>query len=248
MALPLVILEKLRHAERHLKSLDAELIRYYNTEPAVRVIQGDSKSGIIQFVESAEVPSEIPLVLGDFLQTLRAVLDYLVWQLILANKEIPDKYNMFLITASEKTFRDWSPKRLRGVSSDAIDLISTFQPYTFGQGKEGESMLFALDELVNIDKHRYVTVTDLAIAPIAPLEVIDPAGNIIGLDPARVGDNESNIEAISHAVKRERNVQVAAYVRFKEGTLRGFEPFSCASQMYQMVRGDVLPHFEKFFA
>jgi hypothetical protein len=247
MPIPSVITEKLSHAERHLQALDAELMRYYKTEPAIRVIQGDAQNGIIQFVESAVVPPEIPLVWGDFLQTLRAVLDYLVWQLILANKKIPDKYNMFPVARTPKQFNDWKGKRLRGVTPDAIEMISTFQPYTFGEGNESESMLFALDEFVNIDKHRYVTQIDLAIAPINPLEVRDSAGNVIGLDPARVGDNESNIAFISQSVKRESNVQVAAYVRFQEGALRGFEPFSCAHMMYVMVKDDILPNFERFF-
>lgn len=98
---------------------------------------------------------EISAIAGDSFSNVRAVLDYLVWQLVLSNPpHQPGPSNKFPITDSPKGFADQlARKRLRGVPEDAIRLIKALQPY-----QDHGSPLGILNRLVNIDKHQTLNV------------------------------------------------------------------------------------------
>ena len=75
--------QKIVRAAEHLKSLEAEAMRYFSANPGEVVTEEEPHSHriVLKFRERIPVPVAVPLIIGDVLQNLRSSLDYLVWQL-----------------------------------------------------------------------------------------------------------------------------------------------------------------------
>lgn len=92
---------KVARANEHLDALKVEIARYYNTHPAEFVadptVHADSNGDQYVFgrFRADPPPAHIAVVIGDVLQNSRSALDYLVWELVLANKEQPGKKEFF---------------------------------------------------------------------------------------------------------------------------------------------------------
>jgi hypothetical protein len=161
--LPQSVQCKLFRAKEHLDELNAETKRYFQSRPArvVRQQEGSPDEFIGKIVADAPVPKRISLIIGDFLQNLRSSLDYLVWELVLAAKNAPDDKNMFPICTTPEAFRGQvSRHRLDGVSPDAVAEIDALQPYHDGADAKW-NVLFVVDDLCNINKHRHIVTTSL---------------------------------------------------------------------------------------
>jgi hypothetical protein len=167
MALPNSVIWKAFRSETHLREFQAELHQYFVTNPGkvVRDPGGNPDEFVGTFQAGAPIPGRLPIIIGDCLQNLRSALDYLVWELVLASGNEPGRHNMFPICATEEAFsQSVSRHRLKGVVSDAIAEIKGMQPYHYGCAYE-KAMLWVLDDLCNINKHRRVLTTELCGGP-----------------------------------------------------------------------------------
>lgn len=127
---------KLKEAWLHLQSLDREVEAFRDRN-------------------DPEPPLHLGVIVGDFLHNERCVLDHLVWQLVLLNGRKPNDRSQFPITNTPEGFAAAAESSLRGVASDHLALIETFQPYHL-DGNPAEHVLAVLRDLSNIDKHRFV--------------------------------------------------------------------------------------------
>ncbi len=121
------------------------------------------------------LPWRWSLIVGDFLQNLRAALDHLIWQLVQVNGEVPDRGNAFPIFDKALSGRSqvfWD-RSVRGLSAAALQIIESCQPHL---GGDRPHTLRALRELSNEDKHRILIPAYSAIA-----EVDQPVFDIVGL-------------------------------------------------------------------
>jgi hypothetical protein len=100
-------------------------------------------------------PLHLGVIVGDFLHNLRCVLDHLVWQLVLLNRQEPGEHNQFPIFDTPDAYKKKAGRYLRGVAADHRALIETFQPYHLGADASSH-YLAVLHDLSNIDKHRFV--------------------------------------------------------------------------------------------
>jgi hypothetical protein len=80
-------------------------------------------------LEMGVAPSEILLLLGDFAYCLRSSLDHLAWQLALLSGDEPPSRTQFPSIGApdregQKTFRRFT----KGIPTEALDIIRTFQP------------------------------------------------------------------------------------------------------------------------
>ena len=198
-------------------------------------------------LEGREVPIIIPLICGDALQNIRSVLDYLVWELVIANNEHPDEVNAFPVCKGLASFKKAKKQRLRGVHSDAITIIESLQPYHFGQGNEIQSVIFVLDKLANIHKHRTILMAQERHAPVEMIRVVDPAGNV-GFDSLLGMDEKAIARYIKVAFEMKVNPQMAIFVQFGEYPAKGMEVISVVSDLYDGVALDIIPRFNRFFA
>jgi hypothetical protein len=156
---------KVERAKKHLIELEREISAFLATEP-YRI---DTKphpnqpNGAKYYVAStpSKQPISIPLIVGDVLFNLRAALDHLAYQLAVNNGTTDKKIlreTSFPILDSAKLYGKISRDKMKGMSQVAKDAIDAVKPY-----KEGNTILWQLHSLNNIDKHRTVVTVGLAL-------------------------------------------------------------------------------------
>jgi hypothetical protein len=230
---------KLYRAKQHFMEFEREAAAYMNVQPSGpgrMIFAPDSTPEAPKFVYAPEnsVPARFGLIAGDYLQNLRSVFDYLVWQLILANGKTPHETNTsFPVTKSPKAFNEAIGRRLDGVPEEAIRLIETLQPYPERDPGNRPQMMYILDELNNANKHRQVLSTRLAFA-------LNP--------PAVVPFPHIEVEVVrhrgGHAIPGE---SLVAYLAFEASFIKGLEVTPTLSALMDWVGFDVLPLFRGFF-
>jgi hypothetical protein len=147
------ILPKADRAKKHIEELKTALFAFHNgaKRPCALSAQDYTASGktLYEVTFVADIPVEIPLLIGDALQNLRTSLDYLAWEWVLATAGTPTKRTSFPITESAQKYLSDSPGKVAGMRQEVIDKIATYKPY-----KGGNEALWRLHALNNGDKHR----------------------------------------------------------------------------------------------
>lgn len=178
-------LQKLGRAAAHFRSLHDETRSYVRDgTPFEYGAEIDRQSGRfrVRITGGAPPPEDASLIVGDFIQNLRASLDHLIWAAVEANGQSPTSGNTFPIftEAPEHGRRgkeQWN-RQLRGLATAAFPMIEHVQPYKRGDKAE-QAPLAWLRRLSNEDKHRVVLQTLTAIpapdeaAPDLQFEVED---------------------------------------------------------------------------
>lgn len=133
-------ISELYRAKHHYLELEEELLSYYRAEKTVQMspAEGGFKVGNV-----GAVPARFGLIAGDMLQCMRSSLDYLIWELVLANGEQPDSQNAFPIslTVSSHNNEVTKRKRLKGVHPTACALTDTLQPLQL-PGQNAQTLLY----------------------------------------------------------------------------------------------------------
>jgi hypothetical protein len=256
MPLPDPVLWKVFRSKTHAMELQTEIQRYFNTNPAkiVRDEGGNSDEFIGTIKPGGAIPGRLPIIIGDCLQNLRSALDYMVWELVLAAKNKPGRHNMFPICSTLKAFEDQLNKknRLKGINPDAIAEIQSLQPYHSGQDFD-KAMLWVLDDLCNINKHRRVLLTNLQGGP-SDLELRHIDGEVFGRvntasikKGAKIGPHPIINGSKGRGIKLDVNPNIAVYMAFDEGVTQNLDIGLVLVKMLRYIEFVVLPRFEPFF-
>lgn len=248
---------KLFRTQEHFRELQTETDRYYKSHPAKLVRQANTPSDVfIGCVEaSAPVPKRIPLILGDFFQNLRSCLDYLVWELVIANKQVPDHKNMFPICTSQDAFRDQlSRGRLHDIPPAAITEIEALQPHHCGQDAKA-TVLYLIDDFTNINKHRRVLLTNFGGGTTPPdfltyeidgQKLASVSFDSISKHDAKIGPFPIVDGALGPGPKVDVPLNLISYISMGEGTAQGVEIGVTAKICFGYVI-ETLSQFERFF-
>jgi hypothetical protein len=165
VTVPEGVAAKLRRAQTHFEGLRVEVDAFLNAEPPpYRIVTADDphSGDRIYRMEIVQAPPAIDwaVVVGDVIHNLRSGLDHLAHVLCRANvptKE-PPSGTEFPIFVDEERFnsanRGGGLYKIRGMTEDAQEAIRQFQPYLHGDAAKSQS-LWLLQEMSNIDKHRY---------------------------------------------------------------------------------------------
>ena len=244
---------KIFRAAQHIESLKSELAGYFQSNPGRMMRQPHTceNEAIFRFVANAPIPARFGLIVGDVLQNLRSSLDYLVWELVLAANNQPSEKNMFPICSTVESFDQQTKRhRLDGVSADAIAEIKGLQPYHLGQDFS-KSILWSVDELTNINKHRRILLTGLMATTVPKENFVIQDGQVWVHHPAGpVQVFDSNTQFGPFPIidgKVHMDTQIAAAMAFDEGPAKGMEVSFCAGYWAYYVLKMLLPRFEKFF-
>jgi len=89
------VMQKLYRAKHHYLELEQELRAYYTAKGTVQLRPAE---GGFTIGNVGSVPARFGLIAGDILQCMRSSLDYLVWELVLANGQQPNGQNAFPIS------------------------------------------------------------------------------------------------------------------------------------------------------
>lgn len=238
--LPTQIQWKLRRAKQHFQEFERAAAAYMNVGPSgpgqlMPAPESTSDKQTFIYATADPLPAYFGLIAGDYLQNLRSVLDYLVWQLILANGKIPHETNTaFPVCKSKKSFDAARVRRLMGVPDEAIDIIEALQPYPERDpGAARPQTIHILDELTNQNKHRQVLFA--TVATIIKPDVPVPFPHI-EVEVLRHKDG--------HSIPGER---ILAYLAFQSVIVKGLEVTATLSALMNWMGFEILPQFERFF-
>jgi hypothetical protein len=244
---------KVFRAAEHIKGFGTELERYFKSNPGHMVREPNTPDDqvIFTFQPKGPIPARFGLIIGDCLQNLRSSLDYLVWELVLATNNQPGKHNMFPICDSAEAFKDAlnKRKRLLGVNPEAIAEIEALQPYHLGEDF-GKAILWVLDELTNINKHRRVLVTELRTGKNTnpPIEKDGELWLQTGPGPTPVFDSNAKFGPFPIMDgKVKMDAQLVAVITFGEGGAKGMEVTLCLNEWSIYILQKILPRFKRFF-
>ena len=149
---------KVEQAHSQLRSLETDIGKYCDQQHRMIVHRRESDRQIWVFRgETPRVPVEFSVRIGEIVHNLRSALDHLVWQLVIANGETPDRGNEYPIFREEHRYEIDCRRKLRGVGPHPKSMIRSYQPYQ-GHGGIG-SQLWLLHIMSNHDKHRHLNMT-----------------------------------------------------------------------------------------
>jgi hypothetical protein len=224
---------KLDRAYEHLDCLGNEVATYLKSNPTRFVadpnsaFERDGTTWVSGSFESADALSpRFALILGDTLNNLRSCLDYLVWELVLAEGKDPSNKNAFPICDTVESFGgELQRGRLNGVHSAVVSHIESSQPYHAGK-KSHETILWLLHEFTNVNKHRRVLIAKLnTVTPPDDFEVEQLADGttVAKVNPPvfKTSAKAGPFRVIENEVEMDGNLM--AYVVLDEAPVKGFE-------------------------
>lgn len=124
------------------------------------------------------LPPRLTWLVGEVLYHLRASLDNLAWQLVLANGGTPGKHTEFPAFKDKTPFEDGSGRMMRGMSTTAKAAIKGLQPFEAWPEHPDHATLWKVHDLNNIDKHRLPYLTCLWLAWIKGKGVVGANGRV----------------------------------------------------------------------
>jgi hypothetical protein len=255
---------KIERANRHISDLESEIQSYFGRNPYRVIREIDPKTGgyIFRLHIDEDIPSCISGIIGDIVHNLRAALDQLVSQLVIANSQQPSRRAGFPIAASIQKFEPDAQGKLKGIGVRANRLIRRLKPY-----KGGNDFFWLIHELDRMDKHTSIIPVGAAQAKTLvtpppfpwdaaaqpPTIVINPAsrqyplkdGTILQGAPARPGVAAT----VSAAGKTQSDIdfktQFAFEIAFGEGQIIDGEPVLPALQQLADLVERVVGIFER---
>jgi hypothetical protein len=172
---------KLKQAKVHLDALNARLDDADRGGLYGLVCEPDAQPGqYLVKVKKRTSDEDWSLILGDFVHNLRTALDHLVWQLVKANGETPDRGNEFGIFLDPAPFDGTAGDQdFKGIHPEARRAIRTVQPFSPSNKWETGRFhpLLLLRDLEIVDKHRLIHTITLAPEGVTLTfrEPLDPA-------------------------------------------------------------------------
>jgi hypothetical protein len=142
---------KIERAKKHISEFDRERLAFLDMNPYVVIPKFDLESNATQSIMGPLpiLPDSLATIAGDAVQNLRTALDYLAAELVKVNGGDPKRVYFPIAESAEKYKSELSGK-IKGISTQAIEVFNRIEPYGGGQGES----LWILHSLNNADKHR----------------------------------------------------------------------------------------------
>lgn len=153
---------KLGRARQHAEEFDNSMQHLVNSRPyELTVDVTDDGWCHIRWHANSPTPDlqPISLIFSDMLYNLRAALDYLSWQLVLANCHVPDRNTSFPCVLNQENWPNAVARPLRGIAAHWVAEIAKLQPFDASHTLDPEfHSLALLDQANNVAKHRVLPV------------------------------------------------------------------------------------------
>jgi hypothetical protein len=150
---------KVQRAKKHIYELEAEIGAFFKRYPYRVFTEDEADTG--DKVWRVEVPRQPPArwaaIVGDAVHNLRASLDLLVNQLVVANGRNPTDRTALPIGSTAENYETNAARITKGVSDTAKDMLAALKPY-----KGGNDALWRLHRLDITDKHRLLLAVGAA--------------------------------------------------------------------------------------
>jgi hypothetical protein len=149
---------KLARAQEHLDALNAAYKRYTDLDPHAAVTTNNPDTGkyVMKVSLVERIPVELGLILGDYLQNLRASLDHTIWELSTA----PDERTGFPFYRDEKDFDKAASSKFGTIPDAAKLVLREVQP--FQDAAPADHPLWLLHRLSIEDRHHKLPILTFA--------------------------------------------------------------------------------------
>jgi hypothetical protein len=150
-----LIRSKVERAKNHILDLEIARDEFIETEPYVIESERDPQTGnyLFRVTKLQLAPPDLGLIAGDAAHNLRSALDHLAYQLVLVNKEIPNRFTGFPIFDDAARYVAGSQGKIKLMSQSAQDAIKATKPY---RGKS--NLLWFIHTMDIADKHHTLLV------------------------------------------------------------------------------------------
>jgi hypothetical protein len=144
---------KLAWAQEHLPDLERRIDKFHDLDPYARVIEPDAKSGweIHKIKLVKPFPDAFGNITSDIVVNLRSALDNAGYAIAFAIGK-PNARNTAFPFAKDVANMASSIGRAADLPKEIQSFFCGFQPY-----RGGDDLLWALNELCNGNKHKFVT-------------------------------------------------------------------------------------------
>lgn len=231
---------KIRRAKEHFNTLYGEFERFVNShpyeirqefEPDAPEIGPAPSTVYVVYYPTATLSWHWPLLLGEMFYNLRSALDHVVYDLGPRHRsEFPiftDRDAFYAVELKEGYALPAVNSglfKIRGITDERTrDAIEAAQPFNVGQEEGRYSVLWLLQELCNIDKHR---TFHLCRRQTRRVEITPPKGvNLWSMGfyvvqaPALEGRTVLASYAPLFGRQMEMNVEITFDIAFDEGEL-----------------------------
>jgi hypothetical protein len=232
---------KVERAKEHLDILNIEMNKFIDMKPPHVSAQEDIKNALyILRIQIPIIDPKLGIIAGDAIYSLRSALDHIAWQLALTTTDRPHNRTTFPIVDKDtpekmQTFGNIT----RDIPADAVNEIKVLQPYLRGASYK-DDLLWKLNKLCNIDKHRVIPAHGTAFDFKVPKGIKLGYGRL----------NDTYIVTMPIAVKTK--MQFAPPPTFD--ILFGSEVDGLVisvielRNIYKFIRDKVFPRFASFFS
>ncbi len=168
---------KLQRARAHIEAFNMAMRAFFETDPTAVRMERDTQTNVVAIYWGlrSKPPLNLATVAGDAIQNMRAALDYLAWELVLASGGNPSEATQFPIHTS--MFNHKGNRRQvtvkPGIDPAAERAIERLQPYNRTHDPHAHPLAM-LRKLANHDKHRQLTFLAARSAE-TKVVMIDPA-------------------------------------------------------------------------
>lgn len=168
------MLAKIVRVYQHRDALEQAIDRFAHGRPHSVAFDEDIDPDYVRFrLVVRPPPPEVAVLTGDLVQSLRAALDYLAWQLVIDCGDTPSdgttkgervtQFPIFTKAPRDSRGNEVEARIFPRVSDDAHAFLQVMQPYNLvrddPEGDPRRTALGALAELSNADKHRTLHAT-----------------------------------------------------------------------------------------
>jgi hypothetical protein len=164
---------KIERAEEHIRLLDAEVRAFRLSNPYEVFTDDDHETGDhvlrVHVHASPRTLLWFGAIAADAIHNLRASLDHMAWQLVVANGGTPTKNTNFPIGDRAEDFESLLRSKVKGASEEAMNRIRAIHPY-----KEGNLQLWTLHQLDIIEKHHNLVPVGAAIGTLLIEDIVAP--------------------------------------------------------------------------
>ena len=232
---------KVKRANKHIDDLRAQLAAFSKSCLYLVFTKKDSDDGmfVATIRQTAAVPEDVPLLIGDAAHNLRAALDILMCDVLRHYKAVPSKHVKFPIFET----RDQLVAAVKGGQvnrecppSVSDTLINNLQPYVGGAGDS----LLKLHDLDIQDKHILI-VPVFTVTEVRDVVFIDTSGNSTIVRSLAISESgEFNPMASSAEIKIEQYGSATTQVLFDKGcAFSGLKVIPALAELSQLVRAAI---------
>jgi hypothetical protein len=162
---------KIARADEHLDALNAQIDRWGNLDPLAVSRECNADGSEHLWRVNYKIRPDVwrwAILLGDALFNLRGALDHMVYGLAIANTRTnppADEAKLAFPICSEPKFFEGQRYRIASLSDAAQAGVEKAQPYNRLKPGQWFAPLWWLDQIHNIDKHRFAHLAGQAVLP-----------------------------------------------------------------------------------